>query len=292
MDELYALKKPSAVKLSRTNDILPFEDESKLEFLAHKNDCSLFLLGNSTKKRPDNFVMGRLFDFHVLDMVEFGVSNFKSMHTFRGAAPGLGMRPCFVFCGDEFETVPEVKKLGNLYLDFFGGRATSMINLKGLESVVVLTAVEGVVYFRHYSVALNKSGTALPRVELSEVGPSFDMQVRRHKLAGDDVWKQATKKHALVAPRVKKNIEQDSLGQTLGTVHMTRQDLSALVTRKGKALRRGRDEEEEEQQQQQQQDDEGGDNDGAAAPVHDGGAGRKKPSKKHAKKLRVEATDM
>lgn len=101
LDELFQLKKPNCLKLSRKNEILPFEDEAKLEFLAHRNDASLFCLGSSTKKRPDNVVMGRLHDFHVLDMIEFGFDNFKSMRQFSGAnsAPGVGMRPCFVFCG-------------------------------------------------------------------------------------------------------------------------------------------------------------------------------------------------
>jgi hypothetical protein len=194
------LKQPNAIKLGKKNNkILPFEDESALEFLGHKNDASLFMLGTSNKKRPDNIVMGRLFDFHVLDMVEFGVVNLRPASSFKAAAPGLGMRPCFVFCGDEFEQNPTMKRLANLFLDFFGGRTTNMVNLRGLENVIVLTAVAGVVHFRHYSVTLQKSSERVPRVELEEVGPAFEMRIGRSKLASEEQWRQST----VADPRVK-----------------------------------------------------------------------------------------
>ena len=61
------------IKLSRKNKMLPFEDEQPLEFLAHKNDASLFMFGSHNKKRPHNIVMGRLFDFHILDLIELSL---------------------------------------------------------------------------------------------------------------------------------------------------------------------------------------------------------------------------
>lgn len=241
LDELAALKQPNVVKLSKKNKILPFEDAAQLEFLAHKNDASLFLMGTSNKKRPNNVLMGRMFDFHVLDMIEFGVENFHPASEFGAAAPGLGMRPCFIFCGDEFEQNPEMKRFGNLMLDFFGGRPTSMINLRGLESVIVLTAAQGVVHFHHYAVTLHKSSDRLPRVELEEVGPAFEARLGRSKLAAEAMWKQAVvvnKAKTRDPSKPHKNIEIDTLGSRLGTVHVGKQDLSTLVLKKNKALRK------------------------------------------------------
>ena len=259
------------VKLTKKNKILPFEDEHTLEFLAHKNDASLFMLGTSNKKRPNNVVMGRMFDFHVLDMIEYSIFNFRSASEFAKPSPGVGMRPCFVFCGDEFESNPEMKRFGNMMLDFFGGRPTSMINLRGLENVIVLTAVQGVVHFHHYTVALQASGARVPRVELEDVGPSFEACLGRSKLATglffklnfisssfllgftfshisllaphlvEGMWRKAV----IVDPRKtrdpsrpQKNVEIDTLGTRLGTVHVGSQDLSTLILKKGKALRK------------------------------------------------------
>ena len=34
---------------------------------------------SNTKKRPNNIVMGRMFDNHLLDMFEFGIENYESI---------------------------------------------------------------------------------------------------------------------------------------------------------------------------------------------------------------------
>jgi hypothetical protein len=40
---------------------------------------SLFCFGNHQKKRPNNLIFGRLFDWQLLDMVEFGVVDYEPM---------------------------------------------------------------------------------------------------------------------------------------------------------------------------------------------------------------------
>jgi ribosome production factor 2 len=74
-----ALKRPNAISFSKKNDIRPFEDTTSLEFWASKNDASLFVIGQDTKKRPDGITFVRMFDGRVLDMCEVGVTNFVSM---------------------------------------------------------------------------------------------------------------------------------------------------------------------------------------------------------------------
>jgi ribosome production factor 2 len=78
-----ALKRPNAISFSKKNLVRPFEDASSLEFWAQKNDTSLFVLGQSTKKRPDGLVFARTFDGRVLDICEVGVERFVSMDKFK-----------------------------------------------------------------------------------------------------------------------------------------------------------------------------------------------------------------
>lgn len=78
-----ALKQPHAISFSKKNDVRPFEDVSSLEFWAQKNDASMFVVGQSTKKRPHGLVMARTFDGRVLDMCELGVDGFVSMTAFK-----------------------------------------------------------------------------------------------------------------------------------------------------------------------------------------------------------------
>lgn len=51
------LLKPNCKVLGRKNEITPFEDCNSLEFLATKNDCSLFIVGSHSKKRTNNLIM-------------------------------------------------------------------------------------------------------------------------------------------------------------------------------------------------------------------------------------------
>lgn len=78
-----ALKRPFAISFSKKNVVRPFEDAASLEFWAHKNDASMFVLGQSTKKRPNGLTIARMFDGKLLDMCELGVDQFVGMDAFK-----------------------------------------------------------------------------------------------------------------------------------------------------------------------------------------------------------------
>ena len=41
------------------------------------------MVGSHSKQRPQNLIMGRFFNYQLLDMVEFGVLDYKSMESFK-----------------------------------------------------------------------------------------------------------------------------------------------------------------------------------------------------------------
>lgn len=238
--DMYTLKKPHGIKFHRRNDTRPFEDQGSIEFFSNKNDCSLMAFGSHQKKRPHNLVLGRFFDHQVLDLIELGVSNFKSIQQHPGnLSYTVGFKPCFVFRGPEFEQKEEYKKFANLLLDFYRGEVTDQISLMGLDHVFVCTAVEGKIYFRHYSINLKKSGTNLPRVELEEIGPAMDLTIRRTRFAAHDLMKEALRQPRELKNRKVKNVTQSILG-TVINVHKEKQDLGQMQTRKMKGLKRKR----------------------------------------------------
>ena len=100
-----------------THDIVPMEDPSMIENQSVKYDCSLFLVGSHQKKRPDNLVLGRVFDGHILDMFEFGVREYRGASDFESAKHvSQDMKPILIFQGEPFETSESHKRIKSLFI--------------------------------------------------------------------------------------------------------------------------------------------------------------------------------
>jgi len=249
MKDLSSLKKPFTINYNEKNDIRPFEDVTKMEFYCKKNDSSLFMLGNHNKKRPHNLILGRMFDYQLLDMVELGLENFKSLQEFKNSKIASGTKPCLTFAGEPFAdtTKTEFQRLKSLLIDFFRGPEVENVRLAGIEHVLQFTAVENKVLLRSYRIDLHKSGTKYPRVELEEIGPSLDLVLRRTQLASEDLFKTACKQVKNVRGVKKvKNMSEDVFGNKMGQIHIPAQEIKKIQTRKVKALKESKEEKIEE----------------------------------------------
>ncbi|CAM9850511.1 unnamed protein product, partial [Phaeothamnion confervicola] len=207
LKDLYLLKSPDALMLTRKNDLNPFEDATSLEFLMGKNhDSSLFAFASHNKKRPNNLVLGRTFDSHMLDMIELGIEGFQSIQEVKEGTPKrVGSKPALVFLGDRWQNEEVYQKLQNLLTDFLRGDVVSSLSLSGLDHALVFALAEDRVLMRGYSVALRRatagSGAAAaagaaagtPAAELTLMGPCMDWQVRRTSFAARDLWRAAAK---------------------------------------------------------------------------------------------------
>lgn len=237
--DIYDLKKPDAHKLTRKNDITIFEDSTPVEAFCKKHDCSLFVMVSHSKKRPDNLIVGRTFDYSLLDMVELGVESYQGLKDFAASKITMGIIPCLVFAGPAWEQTDEMKTLRSIFVDLFHREKADAIRLQGLEHVLSFTATDdGKILIRSYKSLLKKSGCRTPRIELEEIGPHVDLTVRRSKLPSEDLMKQACRKPKQLKIRKTKNISRDGLGTTHGRIHVGQQDLNKLQTRKMKGLRK------------------------------------------------------
>ncbi|XP_046669742.1 ribosome production factor 2 homolog [Homalodisca vitripennis] len=247
--DLYQLKKPDGVQLNQKNDILPFENITPLEGFTKKYNASLFAFASHNKKRPHNIVLGRMYDDTLLDMIEMGIESYKGLSEFTSEKISLGIKPCLLFAGPQFDQNSDLKRLQNLLVDFLQRETVNAIRLQGLEHVIMFTADEDKVYLRSYRVALKKAGGKTPRVELEEIGPSVDFKLRRTKLASDDLFKLACKRPKSLKVKKVKNVTHDAFGTKLGRIHMTRQDVNKLQTRKMKGLKKSIAEKKQEKSQ-------------------------------------------
>ena len=158
------------------------------------------------------------------------------------------------------------------HADFFHNNNSATVSLEALDHVICLTAdEEGALYLRVYTVQLKKSGTKLPYIDLTEMGPSMDLtvgiprsaprmrcaqviltlqpgrmsraraptQLRRSKEAAPDVMREALKVPKVIKPTVVKNVITDAMGKTVGRVHLGSQDLSKMALKKFKGTTSG-----------------------------------------------------
>ncbi|XP_059057412.1 ribosome production factor 2 homolog [Achroia grisella] len=239
LKDIYDLKKPDAAYLSRKNDFVPFEDATIIEKMCDKKDAALFGVGSHSKKRPHNIILGRTFNYNVLDLIELGAENFKSMSEFQNMKVLAGLKPCLLFNGPAWDLNLDLKRLRSLFIDFFHREKVDTIRLQGLEHALSFTATDdGMIYLRSYRILLKKSGQRTPRIELDEIGPSIDFKLRRTKLAADDLYKEACRVPKESKQGTKKNISRDAFGSKLGRIHIGKQDIGKLQTRKMKGLKK------------------------------------------------------
>lgn len=253
LKDVCTLKKPNCKHLSRNNDMTPFEDPNPLQILLEKLDCNMFFFGSHSKKRPDNLIVGRTFDNQILDMIEFGVKQYKGLGDFKNEKIGVMSKPCLIFNGDKWKMSDELRRIKNLFVDIFNGEEIESIRLQGIEHALSFTVVDDLtIMMRSYKVLLKKSGVRTPRIELEEIGPSVDFSIRRTKIASKDLWKLANRKPAELRTTKKKNVSRDGLGNVNARVHIDKQVITKLQTRKMKGLRKTPEEKKAARQQKKQ----------------------------------------
>ncbi len=226
--ELHAMRGSamSQLLLKRSHDLAPMDDSSLVERILSKYDCSLFAVGNHQKKRPNNLVFGRTFDGHILDMFEFTVENYRGVTNFKAADFTHDLKPILVFQGDVFDVSDKHKRIKNLFIDFFRISDLSEVNIVELKRVLVFTCrgETAPIEVRHMEASdINENTVAKQTVPFREVGPCFDLIVRRDKMAATDLFKEACRQpkvQNLDKKKGDKNKFTNALGETKAKVFL------------------------------------------------------------------------
>lgn len=183
-----------------------------------------------------------------------------------------GHRFLMCFQSSLFSTHPSYILLKSMLLDFYNGHEIDQIPLEGLEAVMTITAgplkneptsameptdgqtdlvVDGakedlpLVHLRVYNAKVTAaSGTKTPQVTLAEMGPRLDFRIRRIKFPAEEMMQQALRRAKMEKKNIekghgkkRKNIELDAMGDLIGKIHMGKQELKSLQSRKMKGLK-------------------------------------------------------
>lgn len=237
-EELAKFRHGEIKRYSRNNDILPFEDYSDIEQFCKKNYCSLFTFFSHNKKRPMDVIFGRLFNYHMMEMYEFGVTNLitsdpKQPNHLPKAEYDSGAIPALIFQGDQWET--EFAPIRSVFMDFFVGDLKGTITEDQIQHALVFTIVQqgeqSTILVRHYQVHQGKPGSDST---LTLASPSFDLVPRRSQLPDEQLMKSALEK--AVVNKKKKNITRNELGEEIGRVFTGKPDVNKIHPTRFKGL--------------------------------------------------------
>lgn len=177
--------------------------------------------------------------------------SLRLLSQFKNKKCAVGLKPMLLFSGTPFESpIPnEYTMAKSFFTDFFKGEPAEKVDVEGLQYLVSIAARDTVdgeeakpkIHLRVYLIKTKKSGQKLPRVEVEEMGPRMDFRIGRMKDAEEAMLKEAMRKARTTLERPKKNISTDIVGDKVGRIHLGKQDLMELQTRKMKGLKRTRD---------------------------------------------------
>ena len=175
---------------------------------------------------------------------------YKSIQDFGGKIPKkrIGSKPMMLFVGPLWDQDSNLQKMQNLLIDFYRGDVVDKVVVSGLDHLMMFMAShnsqtnELVIHQRTYFVKLKKdpqnptSKTPVPL--LTSCGPDMTMKVRRSQFAAPDLWKASLKQPQAAKKKKVKNQSTNLFGETIGRLHLEKQDVDKMGGRKSKALRR------------------------------------------------------
>lgn len=242
MRELHKMRNLDISKclLQKKNEMQPYEDASGIEKVAYKHDAGFVCFGNHNKKRPNNMILTRMYNIKVLDMLEFGINECKTMQDYGNIEQiEVGQQPILLFQGDAFDLSDKHIKFKNMMIDFFRIKHLDNINILEVHRIITFTCKsteEDIVMQQFESGKINEGLAGQGNIDLKEIGPKISMEFRRCKMPDNDTWKAATKVQKSKAKQMDKkhNITKNALGQRIGKAFIQQQDLGTLALKKPK----------------------------------------------------------
>ena len=242
LNELYLMRKELSKKLNKKEQIFNImQNKENVEFLCTKNNTAFFSLSSNNKKHPMDLTLGCLYDHQLLDSFEFEVTNFIPMSYFKEASIiNSDLKPIIIFQGELFESDFNYVRLKKFFIDYFQLLDRPNVVISELRRLIVISIEndEKIVKIRNYQINGDLSSkNSLQKVNLIEIGPSFDLKERKFLLADEVLYKKALKQPKGVKETKEKNIEKNKiLGEKRGRLHMQKQNLKAVSLKKFKKI--------------------------------------------------------
>ncbi|WUR04963.1 ribosome production factor 2 RPF2 [Vairimorpha necatrix] len=185
----------------------PFKQYSIVEQLLKKHDTKLFITFTSK-----HIIMGRSFNNEIIDMLKLKIKNYEK--SYEGIVPAeLNMKYAIMLINIKDE------RLSNFFIDFFNMKS-SKICIENIKYTWVIAEYNGLIIIKYCRILENN--------ELEDVGPCFELEMEDKFLCSEETYKKSMGNKE----KVNKNITKNEFNDEIGILHIDKQDLRDIKTRK------------------------------------------------------------
>lgn len=133
------------------------------------------MFGNSQKKRPQDIILGRIFNSKVIDLVEFGATEHQAIGLVKSFE--YHTKPVLIFQGDHFDYNDSLKKVKNIFIDFFSSQHYQEINILEMNRVIVFSATsETSIRMEQYEVpSISEALAYTDELKPNKIGPCMTL---------------------------------------------------------------------------------------------------------------------
>lgn len=211
--EFITIRGNTVILNEETNTSLEPEQISKL---MKSKKCTLYLRFYS-----DHLVLGRSYNNEIIDYYTFKINKIIGTREFPTLPPEYGSKYYVLVqnCVD--------KRLENLVIDLLH-QPSHEVDFEGTSYAWIFAQVDGVYTLKYMRVTL--SGM------VEDIGPFFELTIENSYNCGEEIWKDATK----VEKKKTKNVEKNVCKETIGKVHIDRQDLRDIRLKRGRGYKNER----------------------------------------------------
>lgn len=201
---------------SLEEDIDVYSEYEKACQLMKKKKCSLLV-----SIHRNTLVLMRTYDNRPLEIFKFSILKSMSSSDFKTVPAELFTKYFIVIMN------LQNKRLENLFVDFFNQKSKD-VNIDGVRySWIIQQDKEGTVTMKFVRVMNDLS--------IEEIGPYFELKMEKEFYCGDELYEKA---FTVEKKKKQKNVTKNVFKDTVGKLHIERQDLKEINLKKSRAYKK------------------------------------------------------
>lgn len=210
--------------LTLRNDFHTLEEDIDA-FSSYENACKLMkkkqcaLLINPKK---DHLEILRAYDHQPLEILRFKIVNERSSADFKDTVPPELFVKYFIVC-----IGIQSKRIENVFIDLLSQKSTK-IDIESIKYSWIISQDEKTnIYTVKFVRVLNNN-------TIEDIGPYFELELVKEFYCGDEIYEKA---FSVEKPKKRKNVSKNIFKDTVGKLHIEKQDLKEINLKKSRAYK-------------------------------------------------------